>query len=232
MAWIRYVWYFIGVALVTWMLTQLEISFPGSLKLHEFANESEQLGTSEFSPVEIIQSVIIGVCGLLMAWVTKYCPSQRPIAIPFGGMALAFLISELDYFLDRYLVDNLWQVLIIVSGALVIAYTYRQLRRFRVAWGRIWPSPGLALLFAGALILFVFVRLIGLESLWMSILGDGYHRVVKLAVEEFIELIGYLLWLIGSIEYTYQARVIAMRDPQPAAKRRRQRRLPDSKGRY
>jgi len=232
MAWIRYIFYFIGVALVTWMLTQLEISFPGSLKLHVFVNEGDQFGTSEFSPVEIIQLIILGVCGLLMMWVTKYCPSQRPVAILFGAVALAFLIRELDFFLDRYLIDNLWQVLIAVVVALVIAYMHRQYRRFRVAWGRIWPSPGLAILFAGALILFAFIRLVGHEELWMSILGDDYHRVVKLAIEEFIELIGYLLWLIGAIEYTYQARVIATRDPQPAVKRRRQRRRPVSKGRY
>lgn len=232
MVWIRYIFYFIGVTLLTWMLTQLEISFPGSLKLHSFIDASDQFGTSEFSPIEIIQILILGVCGLLMVWVTKYCASQRPVAILFGGVALAFLIGELDFFIDRYLIDNLWQVLIAVVGAFVIAYMYRHYRRFRVAWGRIWPSPGLAILFAGALIMFAFIRLVGHEELWMSILGDGYHRVVKLAVEEFIELIGYLLWLIGAIEYTYQARAIAMRDPQPAAKRRRQRRLPDSKGRY
>ena len=232
MAWIRYIFYFIGVTLLTWMLTQLEISFPGSLKLQPFIDASDQFGSSEFSPIELIQILILGVCGLLMVWVTKYCPSQRPVAILFGGVALAFLIRELDFFIDHYLIDNLWQVLIAVVGAFVIAYMYRHYRRFRVAWGRIWPSPGLAILFAGALILFAFIRLVGHEELWMSILGDDYHRVVKLAVEEFIELIGYLLWLIGATEYTYQARFIAMRDPQPAAKRRRQRRRPVSKGRF
>lgn len=232
MAWIRYVLYFVGVAWLTWMLTQLEASFPGSLKLHVIVNEGDPYGTSEFSPVEIMQPLILGVCGLLMAWVTKHCPSQRPIAIPFGGVAVIFLILELDYFLDRYLIDNLGQVLIAVVAALVISYTYLQQRRFRIAWGRIWPSPGLALLFAGALILFAFVRLIGHEALWMSILGEDYRRIVKLAVEEFIELIGYLFWLIGTIEYVYQVKVIAIRDPQPAAARRRQRRRPDNQGRY
>ena len=44
----------------------------------------------------------------------------------------------------------------------------------------------------------------------MSILGDDYRRIIKLAVEEFIELIGYFLWMIGTIEYAFQARAIAM----------------------
>jgi hypothetical protein len=230
MAWIRYVLYFAGVAGVTFALTQLEINFPGSLKLHVIVNESDQFGTSEFSPIEIIQPIILGVCGLLMAWVAKHCPSQRPIAFPFGGLALVFLIRELDYYFDRFLIDNLWQVLTAIACALVITYTYRQRRRLKIAWGRIWPSPGIALLFAGAIILFSFVRFVGHEPLWMSIMGDDYQRIVKLAVEEFIELIGYFLWLIGTIEYAYQARAIAYRDPQPVAQRLRDKRRHDQEG--
>lgn len=232
MAWLRYLSYFLGVAFITWMLTQLEISFPGSLKLHVIVNESDRFGTSEFSPIEIIQPFILGICGLLMAWVAKNCPSQRPIAFPFGGLALAFIIRELDYYFDRFIVDNLWQTLVAIAGAFVITYTYRQRKRLKIAWGRIWPSPGIALLFAGAVINFAFVMLVGHEPLWMSILGDDYQRIVKLAVEEFIELGGYYLWLIGSIEYAYQARAIAYREPQPAAQRLREKRRHDAEGEY
>ena len=95
-----------------------------------------------------------------------------------------------------------------------------------------WPSPGLTLLFAGATINFAFVQIVGHEPLWMAILGDDYQRVVKLAVEEFIELSGYFLWMIGTIEYTYQAKAIAFREPQPVAAKQRARRLPKSEGRY
>jgi hypothetical protein len=214
------------------MLTQLEISFPGSLKLHVLVSESDQYGTSEFSPIEIIQPFILMICGLLMAWVAKYCPSQRPIAFPFGGLALVFIIRELDYFFDRFIVDNLWQALVAIAGAFVITYTYRQRKRLKIAWGRIWPSPGIALLYAGAVIMFAFVSLVGHEPLWQSIMGDSYQRVVKLAVEEFIELGAYYLWLIGSIEYAYQARAIAYREPQPAAQRRRNKRRHDAEGEF
>jgi len=34
----------------------------------------------------------------------------------------------------------------------------------------------------------------------MSSRGDSYQRVIKLAVEELIELVGYFLWMIGTIE--------------------------------
>ncbi len=232
MPWLRYLLYFIAIAFVTWALTQMEIASPGSLKLHILLSDSDRFGTSEFSPVEIIQVIILAVCGVIMGWVARYCPMQRPIAIPFAGMALAFLVRELDYFLDRFIVDNLWQVIIVIIGSLVIVYTFRTRKRLQIALARIWPSPGLTLLFAGAVILFAFVRFVGHEPLWMSILDDDYRRIVKLAVEEFIELMGYFLWMIGTIDYAFQARAIAMAEPQPAARRRRDKRRHDAEGEF
>ena len=232
MPWIRYLAYFIAITFITWSLTQLEISSPGSLKLHIVLSDTDVYGTSEFSPVEMIQAIILVACGIIMGWVAMYCPSQRPIAFGLGGLALAFLIRELDYFLDRYIADNLWQVLVAIVGALIIAYVYRHRRRLRIGLARIWPSPGLTLLFSGAVVLFAFSLLVGHEALWMSILGDSYQRVIKLAVEEFIELVGYFLWMIGTIEYAFQARAIAYREPQPAARRRRDKRRHDSEGKF
>ena len=224
MVWFRYVLYFIAIAFVTWALTQMEIASPGSLKLHVVVSDSDIYGTSEFSPVEIIQAIILGICSLIMLWVARYCPSQRPIAFGLGGLALVFLIRESDYFLDRFIADNLWQVLVAILGSLLIAYTYRHRKRLTIALARLWPSPGLTLLFAGAVILFAFVSLVGHEPLWQSILGDAYQRVIKLAIEEFIELMGYYLWMIGTIEYAFQARAIAYRAPQPAVRRKRDQR--------
>ena len=232
MPWLRYLLYFIVIAFITWALTQMEIASPGSLKLHVLLSESDHFGTSEFSPVEIIQAIILAACGVIMGWVARYCPSQRPVAIPFAGMALAFFVRELDYYLDRYIVDSLWQVIIVIVGALVIVYTVRNRKRLQIALARIWPSPGLTLLFAGAVILFAFVRFVGHEPLWMSILDEDYRRVIKLAVEEFIELMGYFLWMTGTVEYAFQARAIAMAEPQPAARRRRVKRRHDAEGRF
>lgn len=221
MALFRYALYFVGVALVSWILVQIEIASPGGLRLQVFTWPGDVQGTSEYSPVELLQVAILGICGLLCAWVARYYPSQRPIAFTFGGIALAFIIRELDFYLDRYVADNFWQAMTAIVAALVITYTYRHRRRFRIAWLRMWPSPGLTLLFAGALVHFSFVLIVGHEPLWQALLGDDYRRVVKLAVEEFMELMGYYLWLVGTIEYVFQTRALALRDPQPVAAKRR-----------
>ena len=38
-----------------------------------------------------------------------------------------------------------------------------------------------------------------------------------------MELMGYYLWLIGTIEYAYQSRAITTREPQPAVAKKRDR---------
>lgn len=225
MAWIRYLCYFLVITAAAWGLAALEVASPGALKLQVFGDAADQLGTSEYSPVEIIQPLILIICGMLMGWVALHHPLQRPLALPFGGLAAIFIVRELDYFLDRYIADNFWQVVMAVVAALVIAYVFRQRRRLPYALARVWPSPGLVLLFAGAVVLFSFVRFIGHAPLWQAIMGDDYQRIVKLGVEEFIELIGYFFWLIGSFEYAWEVRAIGLREPETPAMRRRRHRL-------
>jgi len=232
MPWLRYLLYFIAIGLISWALMQMEVASPGSLKLHVVLDEPGRIGSSEFSPLEIIQAIILAACTVIMWWVSQHCPTQEPIALPFTGIAAACLIRELSDFLDHYIVDNLWQVLVAIIGSLLIVFTYRNRRRLNIALARIWPSPGLTLLFAGAVILFAFVQFVGYEPLWVSLLATDYRPVIKIAVEEFIELSGYLLWMIGTIEYAFQARAIAMAEPQPAARRLRQKRRHDAQGKY
>lgn len=226
---IRYTLYFFGVAFVTWALTQLEISSPGGLRLQVFTHVDDRLGTSEFSPVEMLQPAMLLMCGLMFAWVAQHCLQQRPVALIFGGVCAIFTIREMDYFADRMIVDNFWQAPAAVIAALTIVYGWRHRKRAHVAWARMWPSPGLTLIFAGALVHFAFAPFVGHEPLWQAALGDDYRRVVKLAVEEFIELIGYFLWLIGTAEYWWQARAQAEKEPPPASRRRGRRR---GEGRY
>ncbi|MEM9689478.1 MAG: hypothetical protein AAF917_08370 [Pseudomonadota bacterium] len=224
MAWVRYLLYFVFITTVLAVLTRLEVHYPGFLKLQVFVNVTDSLGTSEFSPIEIMQPVILAVSACLMAWVAYFCPSQRPLAFTFGGIAVGVFLREMDYVLDRLLIEKLYQVVIAVIAALLIAYLYRHWKRFQIAVARSWPSPGLTLLFCGSVFLFSLVHLIGHEPLWQAIMGDRYVRAVKIAAEEFLELIGYLFWLVGTIEYVYQAKSIAYQKPQPAARRLRDRR--------
>jgi hypothetical protein len=225
MIWLRFLAYFALIAGMTALVVALESHHPGSLRLLVYVEPTDSVGTSEFSPVEIAQLVILVAAGALLSLIARDYPSQRPLAILLGGIALVCLFRELDYFLDRHVVRNAWQFLVGVSGALVIAYTYRHRRRLGIAFGRLWPSAGIVLLFAGATILFAVVRILASESFWQAVLGASYERVVVNAVDELVELTGYLLWFVGVIEYTVEVRAVAAREPEPVAVKRRRAQL-------
>lgn len=159
--------------------------------------------TSELSPVELLQNALLVLCTALLAFVAYSDRLRRPMAVTLSTLMVACLIRELDFFLDFYVVDNLWQVLcaLLVSSALV--YGVRHRTRFTQGWRRSWPSAGLAMIMVGFILLIPFAQLVGHEALWRAILADDYLRVVKVAAEEFVELAAYALITIGTVEFVY-----------------------------
>ncbi len=200
MIWLRFLGYFLGVLVITGLLTQLEVFYPGSLRIEEFTETTSTFGTSEYSLVEMLQVGLLLTSGLLMAHLARISRSFRTLTIGIGGFALLFLVRELHFFFDRYVADNVWQALFAVSAALLMAYLYRHQRRLSIGFARAWPSPGLTLMFAG-LTLLAFSLIVGHEPLWQAILQEHYARITKLAIEEFIELGAYFLWMAGCIEF-------------------------------
>ena len=216
---LRYAAYALGTGGLVGLLVLLEVEFPGALGLQEFRGPADALGTSEYSLVETLQLVLILVSGLVFGSVAWWHRGQRPVAVGFAAVALACLLRELDYFLDLWFTDNLWQVLLAVVVALGGAYLLRHRRRYAVGWARLWPSPAAALLFAGAVMLFLFSNLIGHEGLWRSLLGEDYRRIAKLAMEEMTELAAYALCFSGAVEYYLEARHAEGAGPPGAGER-------------
>ena len=214
MTWWRLLLYFLAVFLTTAALTAAGVWNPDSLRMQVFTGPADLRGTSEYSPVELLQLGILMVSGLLMAGLARDHRGFRPLAIAIGGMAFVMLVRELDYFFDRYLVDNLWQAVTAIAGAALVAYLYRHRRRFGLNLARGWPSPALTLRFAGVGIMVPFSLLVGHEPLWLSVLGDDFQRIFMLAVDEFIVLSGYLLLMLGIVEIVFEFRLLdARREP-------------------
>ena len=207
-------------------LLWMALRWPGGLLLNFVVGEEDTLGTSEFSPVEQLQHLLLLLSAGIFAWVAIRDRLRRPMCVGFIALFLIGFIRELDFFLDRYATDNLWQVLCTIVLALATVYIYRHRKRYLIGWRRTWPSVGLAIIFGGMLLLVPYSLIVGNESLWQAIMGDAYARVAKMAAEEFIELGGYLLIFIGSIEFLYTwARLPETRslDTRPRRRKRKRR---------
>jgi hypothetical protein len=222
---LRYFAYATLIAGVAAGLIWVALRWPGGLWLNLVVDERDTIGTSEFSPVEQLQLLLLLISASIFAWIAIRDRLRRPMCVGFIALFLIGFIRELDFFLDRYVTDNLWQVLCTLLLALATVYIYRHRKRFSVGWRRTWPSGGLAMIIGGMLLLIPYSLIVGNETLWQAIMGDAYARVAKMAAEEFIELGGYLLILIGSIEFLYTwARLPETRDLDAHPRRRKRKR--------
>jgi hypothetical protein len=215
----RYLAYALGVFAGTVLIMVLALSLPGGL---QFDRVVSGMPTSELSPVELLQNLLLLFCAGAFGWIAYRDRLRRPMAIGFSMLFAAFLIRELDFFLDVFLLDNLWQVLCATLLSVALVYGARNHYRYGQGWRRSWPSPGLALIIGGIILLIPFAQLIGHEALWKLILGEAYVRVIKVAAEEFIELGAYTMITLGTIEFLYSwSRLPRTRNIDARPRRRR-----------
>lgn len=197
---------FLVYALAVTALTALTV-FWGATSPHGFGLERQFAGsdaqTSELSPIELMQNVLLLYGVTLLVIIALKDRLRRPMAWSLAILLLAFLVRELDFFLDHLIADNVWQVLSALLLAIGIVYGVRQRVRWRQGFRRSWPSAGLAIFLAGVIMLLSFAQLLGNEIIWRTILGDAYIRVIKTAVEEYCELGAYMLMAIGLSEFFY-----------------------------
>jgi len=199
---LRYFLYGLAAALISFGLIAIAWYSPESLQFDRIV-AGISAPTSEFSPVEILQNLLLLSSIAIFSWVAYSDRLRRPMAVALAALFGLCLIRELDFFLDFYVVDNLWQVLCAIIISFAVAYIGRNRQLLQIGWRRSWPSAGLAIIFAGLILLIPFAQLIGHAPLWKGVMGDSYVRVVKVIAEEFIELGAYILIAIGSAEFLF-----------------------------
>lgn len=198
----RYLGYALAVLAGSFGLLALAYFEPEWMRFDRIT-ASSAMATSETSPIEILQNVLLVICAGMFGWVAYRDRLRRPMALAFVGMFAVFLVRELDFFLDFYWADNLWQVICALILSVVGVYLGRNRDRLVQGWRRSWPSAGLALIFGGLILLLPYAQLMGHEPFWESIMGDDYVRGAKIITEELIELGAYTLITIGSGEFLY-----------------------------
>ncbi len=199
-AFLRYLIYGLLVAATAYGVMLVSYIVPGGLSLDIAV---QRAATSEFSAIEQLQHACLLSCVGLFIWIASRDRLRRPMAIAWAALFALFLIRELDYVFDTYVIDNFWQVLCAVLLAISGVYLVRNRNRFLNGWRRSWPSAGLGMVFGGLLMLVPFTQIVVSNQLWSVVMDEHYVRAAKIAAEELMELGAYLVMLIGSIEFLY-----------------------------
>ncbi|SDO21254.1 hypothetical protein [Vreelandella arcis] len=160
----------------------------------------------EFGFTELTQTLVLSLSCLLLIYVRhilKVWPTVTLLLLAFIGSSL---VREQDYFLDRFVADGAWQIIVtlIVVPSLIWVVLHR--RRFMDEFMHYSNSFSFGLFTAGVLTTYIFSRLYGRQEMWQAVLQENFVRDFKDIAEEVVELLGYSLILFAMIELMLFAR--------------------------
>lgn len=141
--------------------------------------------------------------------------SEEPLASILVGAASIAAVREFDFALDRYVFDGAWQALATTIAIVTAIHAYQNRQTLKGGILNFLNRPSFGIMASGFITVFVFSRLIGRQVLWRAIMSDDYLRVVKIAVEESFELLGYILIFIGSLEFLREILLLRENIKQP-----------------
>ena len=128
-------------------------------------------------------------------------------------LALGAMVSELEGLLQSVLASDMPRRVVQLFGLAAAGYLAARFRRVVGELRDGLQRPGLLLMVAGLVVHAALAQMLGKEDLWEIFTTDATRvELARAAVEETVELAGYLLLLCGAFEERFGSR-----PPPPAA---------------
>ncbi|QDW25858.1 hypothetical protein FFJ24_013915 [Pedobacter sp. KBS0701] len=167
-------------------------------------NVQHEAGSNKFneeSVVEYVQSLLLLLSALTYLYISFKHKSSFPLAFALFSFTMASLIREQDAFLDEHVYDGAWQTGAFGLLLLATIIVYRNKRLFFANLNDFVNKFSFGILLSGILTTYIFARLYGRKVFWMAVMENQYTRDVKNVSEESLELFGYTLILIATVEF-------------------------------
>ncbi len=155
---------------------------------------------SEQSLTEYSQELLLLAVVVLSVWSVRRTPINRAFIVLLGFVSFISFIREFNNTLTEYLFPGAWSTLVAITFVPAIFYFYRRLPQLRNDILVSSNTFGFGILVSGTLLLHVFSRFYGANEIWQFHMGEHFDRGVARVSEESIELMAYLLLLMGTIE--------------------------------
>lgn len=182
--------------------------FMGAMVLLVTWEAQHHHGPHLFSEKSILESLQVTLLFLTVAaayLAGLFNKAEAPLASLLVGAAGIAAIREFDFALDRFVFDGAWQALALAVAVLTGVRAFQRRAALKQAITAFLGRPSFGIMAAGFITVFVFSRLFGRQVLWAAVMQEGYLRVVKNAVEESCELLGYGLIFFGALEFLHEA---------------------------
>ena len=168
--------------------------------LHIDANRGGKI-FNENSLTEWSQIILILLSAIIFYRSGKIAKNYSLLMKLFIGMLSIICIREFDGLLDRYVFNGAWQLFVLIILFLLSLFIYKHRNVLIKSTNELVKHVSFGIMQSGFLILMVFSRLFGQKIFWHSVMQEAYFRSVKNVAEESLELLGYSLIFIGSIEF-------------------------------
>lgn len=166
---------------------------------HEVSPESEIWLT------ENTQEILILLAALSMAYAAWRRPGERGFLVLVAGFFGSMLIRELDVVLDAVWHGFwFWPALLLAVGAIGYAAT---LGRGTVLepMADFFDTRAWSYVLFGLVVVLVFSRVFGSGSLlWSHVMSSHYEQIFKEALQEGLELFGYVFIAYGSVRFLWR----------------------------
>lgn len=163
------------------------------------------VNVSEWSVTEFTQELALLASFAILFIKTYKSPKKSGFLTLLMGLFMVMFIREGDYFWDK-IMKGLWTILAVTTFLISTFFAYKQRQTIFPSLSTYWNTRGFGYLIIGLLTVLLFSRTFGTGSLWRVILKENYIGHFKTAVQEGLELLGYLLLFYGvvSISKSFQ----------------------------
>jgi hypothetical protein len=185
------------------------------LILLAFASDAVNQAVKEDSVTEIAQAVFLLASGVLSLLIFKNYKVANAMGFVLGIFYLVLFTREQDAFLETHLFDKAWQAIVLILLIPLGVFLWRNFKLFAFQVYAMRNSLAIGVLTVGFIIVQLYSRLYGKGKLWEALMGeDTYMRRVKDASEESIELLGYAIMFVGTVELFIHARNLTISSKQ------------------
>ncbi|RBI68238.1 hypothetical protein DQ400_07665 [Vreelandella sulfidaeris] len=163
---------------------------------------------SELGFTELTQTLVLAICCAMLIYIRQVLKVWPTVTLLLLAFVAASLVREQDYFLDSYVADNTWKVLVALIILPTLFWVVKRRQCFLDEFAYYSNTFAFGLFTAGVLTTYIFSRLYGRQEFWQAVLEDNFVRHFKDVAEEVVELLGYSLILIATLELLLLARRI------------------------
>lgn len=155
---------------------------------------------SELGFTELTQTLVLAFSCAMLIYVRHTLKVWPTVTLLLLAFVAASLVREQDHFLDTYVARHTWKILVALIIIPSTTWVVIHRRRFLEEFAYYSNTFAFGLFTAGVLTTYIFSRLYGRQDFWRAVLEESYSGTFKSVAEEVVELLGYSLILIATLE--------------------------------